>query len=263
MLSLLILIHVISLLDTTKKKNTYHHFNEKRSLILPSQYCMYSHIQLRNEFLFQDSRHSHIKNWSIISIAYFHFLALTKHLIKWLLWYFLHTSHSALFLFENCFLRRISTLFNLSLSCIDFHLDFIDNLGDMFPVLSRITLFNFEELIELFLALAFYSYLGFSYIRSTTLHGLIFARDLLCKKIYTILMSPSFTNVIQRFSQSATLGSHDSIISFSTNSYGYIGSAMFYYIKSLLNFLRSYLPNSNESIVEKFKTLKQALIKQN
>ena len=97
-LSLLILIHFIYLLNAKQKSKHKSNPYKKQSHIFPSQFCMCPNIQLRNEFLFQDPSYACVKHWSINDVACVHSLALTKHLIKRLLWYFLFTSKCTLFL---------------------------------------------------------------------------------------------------------------------------------------------------------------------
>ena len=150
----------LSLLDKTPSMNAKIHHDKKRTYSFPSHFCMCSCIQLRNNFLHQDTRFMHLKEWTITNVLHVIFLVLIKHLIKWILWYFQSTFNSTLTSIKNSHSRCSYRLSTIAAFLVDCFLDSLDNLGDQLPVLRTITPFNIEELVEISLAIAYYFIVG-------------------------------------------------------------------------------------------------------
>ena len=79
----------------------------------------------------------------------------TKSIAIWLLWYFLHLFENikqCLLIFFRGFIFFTNIIKNFIFAYLDSSLDLLDALGDIYPILNKITPFNMEELIELILA---------------------------------------------------------------------------------------------------------------
>ena len=158
------MIIIMSQLDIAPSMNAKHHHAKKRTHIFPSQFCVHSHIQWRNDFLFQDTSFMYLKKWTIPDILCFHFLAIIKHIIIWLLRHFQSTLNSTCTCLKNGYSRCSHHFYIITTFLVDCFLDSLDNLGDQFPVLRTITPFNIEELVEISLAIAYYIIVGFNYV---------------------------------------------------------------------------------------------------
>ena len=173
-------------------------------------------MQVRNEFLYQNSSNMHLKQQSISNIAYTHLYFLLKHLLKWLLWYFYRLYKHLLsyiciffgYLYNNI-LHRILTK---GMVIIDLTFDFTETLGHSFPVLRNVSPFDFEEFIEIYLAFLVGCYYIIAWFFAQTLIGWYLTKNQACKFTYHLLRSiinhsRSASNFLQRFLSTINLRS--------------------------------------------------------
>ena len=188
-------MHMIHSLDvdedalstTSSTSNHAHH----EITIFPESFCIFSHMQLKNQFLCQLPENLHLKQLTTTTMFKCHLVDIIKTINIWLLWYFLHLLQ--LFSQHLITIPHRGFLYFMQLTCnalshyLDMNLDLIEHIGDATPILRYITPLNLEEFIEFTFATFLGVYLLINHIIKTAHSGFCWILQHLSRSTLTIL----------------------------------------------------------------------------
>ena len=191
LMSLGLIMHVIhssnvdeDVLSTVASDSFHDHYE---LTTYPESFCIYSHMQLKNQFLFQLSENLHLKQLTTSKIFSHNLVDIIKTINIWLLWYFLHLlqhfSQCLIFIPHRGFLYFMQLISNTLSSYLDINLDLIEHVGDSMPILRYIAPLNLEELIEFIFAALLGVYLLVGFIFKTVRSGFHYAVQNVSKSI--------------------------------------------------------------------------------